>query len=178
MRTDFMERERWRLRGRWDIAKVVHVLATAEKMNASNPVRAVAFDEETKRWGMAINVDASSKLAARFGYDLYRTDSQIVVRIPQDFTFDDSTYHEDGEAFDGGFTFHTKRFSLDTGYTQYKNGGLYAFALNRTYATCDVEFSDRIGAGLRFDMRDFNQPSLAVAEYKAKRYALVVKWHQ
>lgn len=178
MRSDFLERERWRLRGRWDLGKVVHIVATAEKLDASNPTPGVGYDEETRRWGVAVNVDASKALTVRGSYDLFRTDSRIVVRIPVDFTLDESIYSEDGEAFDGGLTLHAGRFSLDAGYTQYKNGGPFAFALNRAYARCDLDFTEKVGAGVLFDARDFNQPSMALADYEATRYALVLRWHQ
>ncbi|MBI4915317.1 MAG: hypothetical protein HY825_05665 [Acidobacteria bacterium] len=178
MRTDFTERERWRARGTWDVTQAVHVIATAERMDASNPQDGIDYDDETTRWGVALNVEPSKNLGVRFGYDLFRNDSTIKVRIPQDFTIEDSIYHEDGEALDAGLNFRAGRFSFDGGYSQFKNGGEYAFTLNRTYARCDLSFGEKLGAGLLYDSRDFSQPSLAVADYEARRYSLVLRWQQ
>lgn len=178
MRTDFIDRERWRARGTWDLTEEVHLIATAEKMDASNLQAGIDYDDETTRWGVALNVEPTKNLGVRFGYDLFRNDSTIRVRIPQDFTIEDSIYQEDGEVLDAGLNFRAGRFSFDGGYSQYKNGGAYAFALNRTYARCDIDFSKQIGAGVLYDARDFSQPSLAVAEYEARRYSLVLRWHQ
>ena len=58
VRTDFTERERYRLRAGWAWKELVRVSATAEQIDVANDDPGVALDGRVRRYGGDVDVDA------------------------------------------------------------------------------------------------------------------------
>lgn len=178
VRTDFDSRDRYRARATWNIAKMIRLMGTWERITADNPAPGVGYDGTTKHWGANAEVTASQAVSFHVGYDEFKTDSKVTIRQPQDFSLTESIYAEDGKSFDGGLLIHAGAFAFDAGYSHLKNDSLFGMTLERTYARLDVDLTERFATGVLYDHRNYDEKSLGIDNYKADRYAVILRWHE
>ncbi len=178
IRLDALNSKRWRLRADWALAQFLHVVGTGEKITADNPTTDIGYELETKHTAVDLDVIPVKDLTLRFGYGRYQTDSNVTVRVPQDFTLEPSVYSEDGKEKQGGLTYKVGRFALDTGFSRFENDGSLALRLDRTFARLDLDFTSRLGASLQYDRNEYRETVLSLANYDAKRYGFFLRWQQ
>jgi hypothetical protein len=178
VRTDFDTRNRYRARATWNVAKIVRLLGTWERIEAKNPAVGVGYDGTVKHWGVNAEVTASQAVGFHLGYDDFKTDSTITIRQPQDFSLTDSVYTEDGRSYDGGILVHAGIFALDAGYSHVKNDTVYGMTLERTYARVDLDLTARLAAGVLYDHRNYDEKGYGIDNFKANRYGVILRWHE
>jgi hypothetical protein len=177
VRTDYLSLERWRGRVNWTAGKFMQLVGTAERITADNPTTGINQTSTTKHWAGDAVFTPIEPLAIRVGYGVYRVDSRITIRTPQDFLLVPSIYGEDGTSKEAGITYKVGRFGLDAAYSRFSNTGDLPLTLDRTTAGLDFDLTSTVGASLRFDKRKYEENLLPIANYDAKIYGFFLRWH-
>jgi hypothetical protein len=177
LRTDLIDRDEWRARLGWSDGKYVHVTATSDSIDGSNHKVGSDYAYDLRHWGGEVEVTPIASLALRAGYSDFETDTSIPIRQPQDFTIVDSVYAERGELTEGSVSWRGASFAAEAGYSRFDNRGDQPLTLDRGWARVSFDLTKAIGAAIEFDSHDYTERELRLADYTARRWALLLRWH-
>ncbi len=177
LRTDYLNLERWRGRASWRAGSFLQLVGTAERIKAENPTPGIDQASTTKHWEGNVVLTPVTALSVSLGYGVYKVDSAITIRVPQDFSLEPSLYTEDGTSKDASLTYKVGRFGFDAGYSQFENNGDLALKLDRTTVGCDFDLTPTLAASLRFDKHLYREVALPVDNFDAKIYGVFLRWH-
>jgi hypothetical protein len=176
VRTDYTDRDRFRAHATVNIGKFLKVLGSGEWINMKNPAAGILYDADVTHWAAGVDVMPIDALTIHGGYDKYESNSQILIRIPHDFSTQTSIYAEDGENVEGNAALKLGRFMVEAGANQYSNKGDLPFDLDRTYARFDVTVTGGLGVYGQYEKRKYREKQFSPADYDADRYGLFVRW--
>ena len=88
-----------------------------------------------------------------------------------------SVYGEDGELVEGSVTWRAKRWSVAAGYSHFENSGDQPLTLKTGWARASVDLTKAFGLAFEFYDHDYAESLLELANYKAKRYVALFRWH-
>jgi hypothetical protein len=180
VRTDFLDRDRYRLRLSWlDPATHLRVSATGQQIDASNDRSGIGYDGRIREYGGEIELTPVKPFRARFSASKYQADSTVLYRVPEHFTTAVSDHRERGTSLGGDLTLALRWFSLDGSYARFQNKGSYPFTIDRTRASAEIPV--RAGVGLIAEwMRDkYNDAAQDIGnlgKFAANRYGLYLRW--
>jgi len=176
VRTDFLNLERWRARLNWTAGKLLQLVGTAEQITGDNPTPGIDEDLTVKHYAADLVVTPVEALMVRLGYGVYKADSTIIIRRPQDFVLEPWLYTEDGTSTDAAVSYKHGRFAVGAAYTKFKNTGNQPLNLDRTNAYVDVDLTSTWGVIAQYDKRKYEQVALPIANYDANWYGFFVRW--
>jgi hypothetical protein len=176
LRTDFIDRDRQRLRAGWTTTRLT-LGAMAEQSTPRNKDPNFNYRSRIRTYV----VNGSFALADNFTLyaagTRYRADSHIVFIRPETLTPDTSFHAEDGKSIDAGAALSLTRFTVDGGLTRFRNDGTYQFKLTRYHTRLTFDVTAAFGVATEWD-RDRYIESLAFGNYDANRYGLYLRWRQ
>ncbi len=182
VRTDFLDRDRYRARVSWnDATDHVRVSANGTRTDASNDRTGIAYDARVWEYGGDFEILPIKPLRARVSASKYQADSALLYRLPQDFTTADSIHRERGVNVEGGLTLTLGAFLLDSSYGRFSNRGSYPFTLDRARASAEIPVTAQFGLvaeWMRDKYNDAKQTFGSIGKFAANRYGLYVRWHQ
>lgn len=176
VRTDYLNQERWRARLSWTAGQFLRLVGTAEHIKGENPTAGVDRDATTKHWAGDLELTPLKDLVVRLGYGVYKADSTITIRQPQDFTLVPSIYSEDGTSKDAAASYRFGRGGFEVGFSKFENTGSMALTLDRTFARADFDFTKEWGVLVQFEKRKYQEDALSIADYDAKWYGVFLRW--
>ena len=176
VRTDYLNQERWRARLSWTAGQFLRLVGTAENIKGENPTAGIDRDATTKHWAGDVEVTPVKDLVFRLGYGVYKADSTITIRQPQDFTVVPSVYSEDGTSKDIAASYRFGRGGVEVGFSKFENTGDMALTLDRAFARADFDFTKEWGVLVQFEKRKYQDDVLSIANYDAKWYGVFLRW--
>jgi len=179
VRTDYLDRDRFRFRGTWEPTKWFRVGGTAEKVQTSNDDAGYGLDATAENYAGDVEV-GPEWVKVRFGYGHFAADSTNPYRKPQDFLVATSTNTEDGDSIEGGITLNLKPIGIQGLYRRFENDGSFAYQLDRASVRADLEFSKTVGLAAEWNLDDYSEKNRSYgsgADYRANRYGLYVRIH-
>ena len=180
VRTDFLDRDRLRLRGSWEPAKWLRIGATAETIDTENDDPGYEYDGSWNTYAGDLEVSPWQFLRLRVGAGRFEGDTSIPYRVPQSWAVATSTYTETGNSWEGGFTLDLKPVTLDALVRDFENEGSFPYDLLRARVRAQIDFSKAIGIAAEWDLDDYAETDRsygAAADYKANRYGLYLRVH-
>ncbi len=178
VRTDFNDRLRVRGRLDWSISRIFRVLLTAEAISSDNDASDIGYEAETERYAVDLNINPTDNLALRLAYDSYSTDTEMPIRLPQSFEIVPSAYVEEGDLFDGGFTWKIWLLTIDAAYSTFENSGSFPFEMDRAMARVAVDITKSIGIAGEYENWDYSEDMFPIADYDADRYGIYLRWRR
>jgi hypothetical protein len=178
VRTDFLDRNRLRLRGSFKPSSWLRLSAVGEQLEATNATPGIDASVDSTRWGGELEMTPTPWLSLRGGINLYQSDSRFTVRRPQDFGLEPSIYAEDGEEVDGAVALDLGRFEAQVGTTRATYEGSTPFDLDRTFLRFELGLTGTLGVLGHFEHREYREASFPVANYEADRYSLLLRWNR
>jgi hypothetical protein len=177
-RTDFLNRDRYRLRAQWTSVKdYVRGAVTAEQTDQGNDRADTAFSARMRQYTGDVEVAPIEKLHFNVSYSEFRSNSNILFRRPQNFTIGDSLHLEHGWSWEGGFALFFKTARFDAGTTRYQNGGTYPFKVDRYRARLMFDVKEHAGVSAEFNKDEYRDALFPVASFNANRVGLYLRWH-
>jgi hypothetical protein len=183
LRTDFVNRDRYKVRASWIYADFVRVGGTWQESHANDGdtaevgyhtrVREVAADLEVTLFKRMLTLRASA--------GEFKADRNILIRVPQDFTIEPSIQKEIGHTWEGGVSLALSRFTLDAGYLWFQNGGSIPFTIDRARVRAEFALTQNLGVAGEW-LRDKYDETIAfdqagpLSNYRANRYFVGVHW--
>jgi len=176
-RTDFLARDRYRLRAQWASPKdVIRGGLTAEQTDQSSDRQESGFTAKLRQYTGDLEVAPIDKLHLRASYSQYRTTSDISFRRPENFVIGDSFHQELGTALEGGFAVFIKQATLDASVTRFDNEGTLPFKINRYRARATFDIKEHAGIAAEYSKDKYRETFFPVANYEANRYGLYLRW--
>lgn len=176
LRTDFVDRDRQRLRAGWS-NKRLSLGATAEQSTPRNKDTNFNYRSRIRTYILNGSFAPADNFTVYASGTRYRADSHILFIRPETLTRDTSFHSEDGKSIDGGATLALSRFTIDSGLSRFRNEGTYNFKLTRYHTRLAFDVTAAIGIATEWD-RDRYVESPAFGNYDANRYGLYLRWHQ
>ena len=175
-RTDYLDRDRLRVRAAWATPKkVFRAGVTAERTTQSNE-REVGYDARFRQYAGDVEVAPIQALRFRASLSQFRADSNISFRRPENFTIDQSIHKENGQSREGGVNFLRGPFSIDAGVGRFKNRGTVPFTIDRNRVRLAWDFKSRTGIAAEWDRDKYEEPSPSYGSFDASRYGLYLRW--
>ena len=175
LRTDFLDRDRYRLRGTWKAPRFVRLALMAEETQQSNDRPDVAYDSRLRQYTADVIVTPVEPLTLRASASRFRSNSNILIRHPENFTTEESVHLERGNSVEGGLTFSWSRLTVDGDLSHFENEGSTPFQLDRSHARVTVQLRQSIGLGAEWARDEYSEDAFALADYEASRYGVFLR---
>ncbi len=176
LRTDFLDRDRVRLRASWKAPRFFRAGLTAEEVRQSNDRSDINYDAKTRQYTGDVEVIPFAALTLRGSASRFRGDSTILFRHPENFTLDTSFHEERGNSVEGGFTFFLPRFSFDADLTRFDNKGSLPFKLDRSRGRITFQLREKLGLAGEWTKDEYRESNAAFADYEATRYGIYLRF--
>ena len=181
LRTDFLDRDRYRLRAAWSLKQVFQLSATAEQIDASNDRTGIGYDGRIRQYGGTVEGWPAKVIRLHLSAEKYQADSKILFVVPQTLAPDRSIHKEDGRSLEGGLSLLLSPVSIDGAYGQFRNDGSFPFKIDRASIRASVDVTKNASFIAEW-RRDKYRESLAaengLGSYDANRYGIFLRWHQ
>lgn len=181
LRTDFLDRDRYRLRAAWSLKQVFQLSATAERIDQSNDQTGIGYHGRIRQYGGTVEGWPAKVLRLHFSAEKYQANSKILFRVPQDFSVDQSINREDGRSLEGGLSLQLAPVTFDGAYGQFKNDGSFPFKIDRASVRASVDVTKNASFIAEWRKDKYRESSAAengLGSYDANRYGLYLRWRQ
>lgn len=177
-RTDYLDRDRYRIRAGWATPKkMFRAGLTAERTAQSNDRSDTGFDARLRQYTAEAEVAPLEALHFRGSVSQFRADSTITFRHPENFNVDTSIHKEDGKSREGGVSYLRGPFSIDASMARFENSGTSPFTIDRNRLRLTWDFKPMIGMAAEWDRDKYDEPSPSYGDFEANRYGLYLRWH-
>lgn len=175
LRTDYLNRDRYRVRANWKAPRWFRAGVTADETKQTNDRNDTRFDSTLRQYTADVEVTPIAALTLRGSTSRFRSDSNALIRRPENFTTEESIHVEKGKAIEGGLTLAWSRFTLDGDLSHFENEGSLPFELDRSHARFTVQIHERIGLGAEWAKDEYTEAAFAVADFEASRYGIFLR---
>ena len=174
-RTDFLDRDRIRLRASWSTPNdMFRIGATAEDLDQSNDSPDIAYDAETRQYSADLEFAPIAMIRLRGGFSEFETESHVLIRRPENFNIEESVHLENGQSIEAGLGFRRGTLGIDAGLTRFENEGTLPFDLDRLRFRIAYDLKTRYGLAFEWN-RDEYAEAAALGDYEATRYGLYLR---
>lgn len=178
-RTDYLERNRLRVRGAWSTPKkAFRAGVTAERTTQSNDDPDIGYDSRLRQYTGDVEVAPVQAMHLRASVSRFRADSNITDRQPQNFTIGESIQQENGNAREAGMNYLHGPFSLDASASRFENTGTTPFRLDRNRIRLTWDFKSKMGLAGEWDRDKYSEALLSFGDFDANRFGLYLRWRQ
>ena len=177
LRTDYLDRDRYRLRGSWSTPKnLLKIGVTFEQSTQDNITQGIGYDGTSDQVSGDFELAPVSMFRLRGSYSEFKADSTVSVRNPQNFEIASSVYNQNGKAYEGGVMLVLKGFTLDAGLAQFQNKGDNPFDVDRYRVRAVVDVAAHTGLSAEWSKDNYDEANLGLGSYEAERWGLYVRW--
>ena len=177
-RTDFLNRDRTRLRAAWSATKWLRAGVTAEETRQKNDQPGIALDGKARNYSGDLEVTPREGLAIRGSLSRFRADNSILIRRPENFNVEPSLYAEDGRSGEGGVALNLAPVSFDVSAARFTNRGANPFDINRIRVRVGFDLPAKTRTGLIAEYAEdkYRERSAAFADFNASRLGLFLRY--
>ncbi|MEA2235323.1 MAG: hypothetical protein QOC81_47 [Thermoanaerobaculia bacterium] len=176
-RTDFLDRNRLRVRAGWTSPKkLFRAGLTGERTTQSNDRPDIGYDARLRQYTGDAELTPFTGLSFRGSLSRFRTDSSISYRRPENFTLGESIHAENGKATEGGASFIRGPFSIDASISRFENEGTLPFNIDRHRIRTTFDFKGKTGIAVEWNRDNYSETTSSLADYDATRYGVYLRW--
>jgi hypothetical protein len=176
LRTDFLHRDRVRLRAGWQAKRFFRAGITADDTRQSNDRADIGYQAKVRDYTGDVEVTPTEMISLRASASRFRSNSNILFRHPENFTIDDSVHIERGKAIQGGVSLFFTRFSLDGDLSRFTNDGSLPFNIHRSRARVTVPLVARFGVAGEWARDRYSESAFQLSNYEGSRYGLYLRF--
>ena len=177
VRTDFIVRDRVRLRAMWNLRDLVRIGATAMQVENFNRWPEVGYSGKMRQYVGDVEVTPVKDLRVRFNASRYEADSSVSIRRPQDFVLDTSIHSEDGRSFEGGVSWTRTPIAIDASAARFDNYGSFPFRIDRIRLRADLAVTPGASVIAEWSLDEYIESSFLYGDYRANRYGVGLRFH-
>ncbi len=181
VRTDFIDRDRYRLRLAWTSGDLLHVALNGTQTDSSNDRPGIGYDGRLREYGGDLEITPLKPLHLRFSAGKYQADSTIPYRLPETFDTAVSAHRERGLSLEGGIGLVFPYLTVDGSYLRFVNKGSYPFTIDRARVSGDIPVNESLGFVAEWTRDKYNdvaQNTGNLGKFDANRYGFYVRWRQ
>ena len=177
MRTDFLNRDRFRLRGGWrGLSDRLRLGVTAEENHPKNDRSGFDYDAKIRQLSADGEFGVTSHVTVRAAYAALRADSSILYRHPETFATDTSINKEDGNSAEAGVILTFAPVSFDASYLRFKNTGTNPFTVDRYHLRASTKLIRNTGLTAEWDRDKYNEPDPGTGDFQGDRLGIYIHW--
>ena len=178
LRTDFLDRDTFSLRGKTSLFnQQLRLSGNAKWVDAENPANAIALQMDLFQAGFNADVSFSEQFELNLSYGIFDLENQIEYRDPL-FNQATSFHREDGTDITADLRWTNKQLEILGGYGRYDNDGALQFTLDRAHLDVTWSFSEHFRAIFRADRYEYDETLNPISNYDADVFALLVGWQK
>jgi hypothetical protein len=175
LRTDFIDRDRYRVRASYQAPKWVRFGVTAEETNQNNDRPGTNYDSKMRQYGGDVEVNPIPMLSLRAGASKYDGDTTILFRRPQNFSTDTSVWKEKGKSYEGGVGLTFSKMTVGGDISRFENTGTTPFTIDRYHARVSYDIAAKIGVAAEFSKDKYSENPFLFGDYDANRYGIFLR---
>ncbi|HJT17285.1 MAG TPA: hypothetical protein VJ853_07850 [Thermoanaerobaculia bacterium] len=178
MRTDFLSRDRYRLRGGWKgLADRLRVGVTAQETTPKNDQAGIDYSAKIRELTAEAEGAPIEKLRLRLAMSRFRSDRSILYRHPETSALDTSTDRESGNSAEGGVALTFAPVSFDASVLHFTNSGSNPFTLQRfAIRAISKLIRDRYGLTVEWNRDTYSDASPVFDDFRGDRYGIYVHY--
>ncbi len=170
-RTDYKDRDRYRLRAQWSQFKWARITTAYERTTMSNDT---SFDSRVRNYTTDAAFIPNDTVTVHASVSSFKSESSITYRRPQTFVTATSLHSENGHTREGGVAFTLPHsIYLDTNITRLHNDGTYPFKLNRYNGRVTFPLKSRYGLAVEYNKDRYTESS--ALDYDATRWGVFLR---
>lgn len=180
VRTDFRNRDRFRLRASWKWKGLLRISTTAEQIDVSNDDAGISLDGRVRQYGGDLEIFPWKPLEVRLSAAKYQADNTTLIRQPQDFSIVQSAYRENGTSYEGSVGLVLARLNVQASYGRFENQGAFPFVIDRVRLSGEFPVTAAFSGVAEWSRDKYSERSIDQANlgnFNANRYGLFVRWH-
>jgi hypothetical protein len=179
MRTDFLHRDRYRLRAGWIApSNLFRAGVVAEESNPKNDRPEFGYNAKIRQYTADAEITPRQQISLHASASRYRADSSILYRRPENFTIDTSNYKENGKSIEGGVLLTLTPVSIDTAFTRFDNSGTNSFTIDRWRARVMFHLVAKTGVAVEWNRDHYTESVPSFGDFDANRYGIYLRWTQ
>ncbi len=181
MRTDFLTRDRLRVRLGLDPTPWLHVGGTAEGTDYDNDGVGSGYTGKGRQYAGDLEIGPADFLRGRLSIARYESSSDIPVVNPYPYAVVNSGYEEKGDTIDGGVMLHAGPVLLDASVGRLDNGGTFPFTMDRVRVRAEFQVHPKVGLVGTWDndkYREMDRSYGSLADYDGNRYGFFIRFRQ
>ncbi|MFZ2490226.1 MAG: hypothetical protein WA208_01955 [Thermoanaerobaculia bacterium] len=178
-RTDYLDRDRFRVRAGWTgFGDRVRIGATAEQTEQTNDLPTIDFTSEIKQYTADLEVAPIQVLRLRASVSQFDGESSILFVRPETLTTQRSDYLEEGSSVEGGIGLVFAKFTFDGGFGRFENEGSSNFELDRLRARVGFDIRPNFGIGAEYSKDEYSDSNFIDSDYDATRIGVFIRLHR
>ena len=174
-RTDFIDRDRYRLRASYGRG-MLHAGVMAEQTEQLNDNAEYGFDAKVRQYAADFDLAPVQAFRLRGSWSRYDSDSIIAIRRPENFATTNSLYLEDGTNLSGGFGVIYKQLTLDADAGRFENEGTSPFTMDRVRARLQWDFHAKTGLAAEWSRDKYTDDISSLQDFNAKRIGIFLRY--
>lgn len=175
LRTDFIDRDRYRLRAAYAAPKWVRFGVNAEETKQNNDRPGTNYDSKLRQYGGDVEVTPIATLSLRAGASRYEGDTTILFRHPENFTTDTSVWEEKGKSYEGGIGLTFTKVTVGGDIARFENTGTTPFTIDRYSARVSYDIQPRIGVAAEYSKDKYTESPFRFGDYDANRFGVFLR---
>ena len=178
-RTDYLDRDRIRVRAGWLApSNFIRVGVTAEQTKQDNDRSDIQYNAKFRNYLADVEVTPRSFITIRAGAGRFRTDTSIIYLRPELLVPDVSTHRENGKSYEGGIGLFVKKINIDADAARFDNSGTTPFKIDRWRARVSYDFVARAGIAAEWSKDKYDETLLPqLSNFDANRYGIYLRYH-
>lgn len=172
LRTDFLDRDRYRVRASWKAPRFVRLGLVADETQQSNNRPGIGYDSTLRNYTGDVIITPVDEVSLHASTSRFRADSTILFRHPENFTTGESVHVERGESLEGGISVTWPRASFEGDLAHFENEGALPFKLDRSRARVTFQVHEHFGLAAEWARDKYTEAAFNVADYEASRYGV------
>ncbi|HSP33739.1 MAG TPA: hypothetical protein VLU46_05425 [Thermoanaerobaculia bacterium] len=178
LRTDFIDRDRIRVRAGYTAPRWVRFGVSADQTKQSNNATGINYDAKIRQYLANVEISPFTPVRFRVEAGQYRADSSILFRRPENFALDTSIHSEKGNSLDAGIGFNWKGVMFDADAARFDNTGTTPFTIDRYRARASYDFKSRYGVAVEYWKDKYTEKPFLFGDYDANRVGVFLRLRQ
>ncbi|HLJ73362.1 MAG TPA: hypothetical protein VKU62_02160, partial [Thermoanaerobaculia bacterium] len=178
MRTDFLTRDHYRLRGGWKgLTDRIRLGVTAEETTPKNDDTGIDYSAKIRELTADAEASPLESVRLRLAISRFRSDSSILYRRPETFAIDTSMNRASGNSAEGGVAVSFTPVSFDASVLHFANSGTNPFTLQRfALRAISKRIRNSYGLTVEWNRDTYSEPSLAADNFRGDRFGVFVHY--
>lgn len=177
LRTDFLERNRYRLRAGWTgLENKLRAAITGEASNPRNDRTGFAYDAHIRQISADLEAGILDWLRLHANASRFRATSTIVIRRPENFNLATSYNKENGRSYEGGVLLVFAPVTIDSSLLRLQNRGTTPFSMDRIRLRGMFKLVGSTGLTAEWNRDRYHEPLPSFGNFEGNRYGLYLRW--
>ncbi|HEX9162272.1 MAG TPA: hypothetical protein VF980_11245 [Thermoanaerobaculia bacterium] len=174
-RTDFVNRDRYRVRATWRAPKYIRLGTTAEQTKQTNNQPGIGFDSNIRQYAGDVEFAPVTPFVLRASASQYKGDTNMLFREPENFRTGTSIHSENGVSWEGGANYTFKKANIDADVIRFDNKGSTPFRMDRFRARFAYDFTTKVGIATEFSKDKYTETPFLFGDYDANRIGIFLR---